>query len=186
MIGINQLLGIALLSIVLIGFGIALAMWSETLRINTYVNTGEVKVKWSEWYCSDTGPDPQDPEYSNNEGKDVAKCIVSVEEYDQEGNPIKLNITIVNAYPGYSVDVVMIVDNIGTIPVKLYNLSFTHWDPEDSQALYVYIMHSSDTQIEPGGVSTYTLHVSVLQSAQENSNYSFDVELTFAQWNEVP
>lgn len=186
MIGINQVFGMTLVAIILIGFGIALAMWSESLKVNTYINTGEVKVKWSDWYCTDTGPDPQAPGYSNNEGKDVAKCIVTIEEYDQEGNPIKLNITLLNAYPGYSIDIVMIVDNIGTIPVKLYDIQWSNWDPEDEQSLYVYIMHSVNTQIEPGGNDTYTLHISVLQNAQERTNYSFDVKLTFAQWNEVP
>lgn len=186
MANINQIIGISLIAVVLIGFSIALAMWSETLKINTYVNTGEVKVKWSEWYCTDYGPDPQSEEYSNVEGKDVARCTVTPEEYDQYGNPIKLKIELVNAYPGYSVDIVMIVDNIGTIPVKLYNASFINWDPEDEQALHVYLMHSEDTQIDPGGNSTYTLHITILQSALENSNYSFNIELTFAQWNEVP
>ena len=166
-----------------------MAMWSETLRANVYVNTGEVKVKWSEWYCSDTGPDPQDEYYgySNEEGKDVAQCIVTAEQWAHDPpDPIKLNITLVNAYPGYSVNVTMIVDNIGTVPVKLYNISWTHWDPEDAEALFVYMVYPTDTQIEPGENATYVLYITVLQSANETSTYSFDVELTFAQWNEVP
>jgi len=94
------------LVLALIALGVALAMWSETLMVNVNVNTGEVKVKFSDWYCTDKGADPQAPGFHNEEGKNVASCDISVEEKDSEGNAIKLLVNIGNAYPGYSVDVV--------------------------------------------------------------------------------
>lgn len=181
---LTKLIGLAMLSILLVGFGAALAMWSETLGINTYVNTGEVKVEWSEWSCSDVGPDPQADGFSNDEGKDVAQCLISVEE-DDEGNPIKMNVTIVNGYPGYAVNVTLIVDNIGTLPVKLYEHVYTNLDPEDQEALDIRLIVPEDTQIEPGDAGTYILEIIIKQDANETATYSFDLELTFAQWNEV-
>jgi len=160
----------------------AVAMWSDTLKINATIKTGEVKVKFSKWMCSDKGSDPQAQGFHNEEGKDVASCNVNVEASDGEGNPIKLNVTLNNAYPGYSVDVTFIVDNIGTIPVKLLNYTYKG---VDENALSVSLSVPKDTQIDSGGNSTYTLHITVLQNAKESSTYMFEVDLTFAQWNEV-
>lgn len=182
---ISKIFAITLVSILLIGFGTAMAMWSETLKLNAYVNTGEVKVKWSDWSCSDTGPDPQAPGFNNSEGKDVAQCIVTVEEEDSEGNPIKLNVTIVNAYPGYAVNITLIVDNIGTIPVKLLSYSWSNLSSADVEALNITLYMPADTQMHEGENTTYILEIIITQEANETSTYSFDPELTFAQWNEV-
>ena len=175
----KAIIPILVLSAMLFG---AVAMWSETLKINATINTGEVKVKFSSWSCSDTGSDPQAEGFHNDENKNVATCGVSVEEVDGEGNPIKLLVTLNNTYPGYSVDVNLVIDNIGTIPVKLLSSSITG---VNETALAVSLDIPEDTQIDPEGNSTYTLHITVLQEAEENSTYTFEVELVFAQWNEV-
>lgn len=166
----------------MLALGTALAMWSEELKINTTVNTGEVDVKWSDWWCSDEGPDPQGEGYDNSEEKDVASCDVSVEIVDEEGDAIKLLVTLNNTYPGYSVDVYLVVDNVGTIPVKLYEYSIE--EPEEPLILSLTI--PEDTQIDPGYNATYILHVEVLQEAEENTTYGpYEITLVFAQWNEV-
>ncbi len=168
--------------IVLAMTGIAYAMWSETLKVNVTVNTGEVDVEWSDWYCSDTGADPQAEGFYNEEGKDVATCDIDIEKTDDEGDVIKLAVTLDNTYPGYSVDVTLVVDNIGTIPVKLYSHSFSGLE---GLPLDVSLTIPEDTQIDPGGNATYILHITVLQGAEENATYSFELTLVFAQWNEV-
>ena len=160
----------------------AIAMWSDTLKINATIETGKVEVKFSDWYCSDEEADPQAEGFHNEEEKDVASCDISVEEADGYGMPIKLLVTLDNAYPGYSVEVTLVIDNIGTIPVKL--LTHTISDV-DEDALYVWLKIPEDTQIDPSGYSTYVLHITVLQTAEENATYIFEVELVFAQWNEV-
>lgn len=178
----RKLLSIGALTILVLALGTALAMWSETLEINTAVNTGEVDVKWSDWWCSDEGSDPQGEGYNNPEGKDVASCNVEVEVEDEEGDAIKLLVTIDNAYPGYSVDVYLIVDNVGTIPVKLYDHSMEL--PEEPLTMSLTI--PEDTQIDPGDSATYILHIEVLQEAEENATYGpYEITLVFAQWNEV-
>jgi len=160
----------------------AIAMWSDILKINATIETGEVKVKFSEWYCSDKGADPQAKGFNNEEDKNVASCDVNVELVDKEENPIKLKVTIDNAYPGYYVVITFTVDNIGTIPVKLYNYSIKG---VNKNALNVWLEVPEDTQIDPGYSSEYKLHITVLQNAKESTTYSFKVELEFAQWNEV-
>lgn len=160
----------------------AIAMWSETLKINATVNTGEVDVAFTDYTCSDVGPDPQAHGFHNEEGKDVASCSVSPEIYDNEGDIIKLNVTLSNAYPGYSVDITMNITNIGTIPVKLYSYSMTGLN---DTALYASLSIPEETQLHPGETGSYTLHIEVLQTADELSTYTFEVTLVFAQWNEV-
>ncbi len=180
----SKIYSLSALALILASIGAVSAMWYQSLAINVYVHTGTVAVEWSHWSCNDDGPDPQTPDsnFDNSEGKDVAECIVTPEITNDNGDVIKLNVTIVNAYPGYHADVAMFVDNIGTIPVKLYNYSIVD---VDSSAMNVQFTIPTDTQIHPGDEGEYHLIIDVLQTAQQNSTYSFEIELGFAQWNEV-
>ncbi len=182
------LYGILAIVLLVASITAAYAMWSETLKVNVEVSTGEVDVKWSDWSCNDNGADPQAPRFNNSEGKDVASCNVSVERMDDEGNAIKLLVVLNNTYPGYAVDIDLVVDNIGTIPVKLYNYSIngTQSSSLTTNAIKAVLDIPEDTQIHPGGNSTYTLRIAILQGAEENETYTFEIVLTFAQWNEVP
>lgn len=179
----TKVFSITALALIVASVGAITAMWSETLRVNVTVSTGEVDVKWSDWGCNDTGADPQTPggQFNNSEGKDVAQCYVEPEIFDEEDDVIKLNVTIVNAYPGYRAFIWLVVDNIGTIPVKLYNYTVTPTDP----ALDVSFNALQGTQIHPGGNDTISLIIDVLQTAEENTTYTFEITLTYAQWNEV-
>ena len=180
----TQIFSLASLALLIASIGAVAAMWSETLKVNVNVNTGEVDVKWSNWSCNDNGADPQIPNsaFNNDEGKDVAKCYVQAEKEDTEGDVIKLNVTITNAYPGYHAVITLVVDNVGTIPVKLYSSSISNKFPG---GLSIAIGKPADTQIDAGENATYTLTVDVLQGAAENHTYTFEVTLVFAQWNEV-
>lgn len=177
----KALKAIAIPLAILAAIGFALAMWSETLLVNVTVETGEVDVEFSDWYCSDTGPDPQALGFYNEEGKDVASCTIEVESLDDEGDVIKLAVTLFNAYPGYTVDVYLIIDNIGSIPVKLFSSSVEFDEPISAELII-----PSDTQIHPGENSTYILRITIPQEAEELSTYAGEVTLVFAQWNEVP
>ncbi|MEM4570153.1 MAG: hypothetical protein QXE66_02465 [Desulfurococcaceae archaeon] len=177
----EALKAIAIPIVILATIGFALAMWSETLLVNVTVETGEVDVKFSDWYCSDTGPDPQAEGYHNEEGKDVASCSIEIERVDEEGDVIKLLVKLDNAYPGYTVDVYLIIDNIGTIPVKLYSSSVEFDEP-----IHADLIVPENTQIHPGENSTYILRITITQEAEELTTYEGFVELVFAQWNEVP
>ena len=180
----TKLFSLSALALIVVSVGAIAAMWSESLWINVTVSTGEVDVEWSAWNRSDNGPDPQAPGFDNSEGKDVAQCIVTPEIYDEEDQVIKLNVTITNAYPGYAPTLELLVDNVGTIPVKLYNYSVTAGGDYCGEISFNFLTPNS-TQIHPGGNSTYEIQIVILQPAQYNSTYTFEISLTFAQWNEV-
>jgi len=179
---LNATISLALIGLVILALGTAMAMWYETLKVDTYVETGNVKVAWVDWKCSDTGSDPQAEGFNNSEGKNVAQCIVEP-EYDNEGNVVKVNITLVNAYPGYNPVITLKVRNIGSIPVKLLN--YTDASGIDAP-LSVSITVPEDTQLHPGKTHSITISIEVLQDAGESASYKFELGFTYAQWNEVP
>lgn len=172
---------IAIPIVIIAALGLALAMWSETLTVDVTVNTGEVDVKFSGWACSDTGSDPQAEGFHNEEGKDVAWCSVTGGDVDDEGDLIELVVTIGNAYPGYTVDITIYIDNIGTIPVKLYD-----YDVDFDEPIIAELQIPEDTQLHPGETGKYVLRITIPQEADELTTYTGTVTLVFAQWNEVP
>ncbi len=196
----KSIIGVFIALVMLASMGIAFAMWSETLKVNVTVNTGEVDVEWSDYWSNDTIEKPEVP-------LDVTTVTVEPEEWDTENDLIKLNVTIDNAYPCYKVGIYGNVSNIGTIPVKFLNASIkfdttvipitccTWYDLDldnDGKAdinVHLGLAYDPDndgTQIDPGSFDTYELCIHVKQNATENSTYFFELQMTFAQWNEVP
>ncbi len=182
----KPVMGILAALVLFASVGAAMALWSDSLKINTTIETGEVRVDFDSWNCSDVNADPQAQGYDNSENKDVAQCIVEPEIYDETGSVIKLNVTLNNTYPGYHVIIYFNVTNTGTIPVKLLSMSYSNFTEEDDAALNVWLVAPNDTQIHAGEEGEYELHIVVLQEAEMNMTYFFDVMLVFAQWNEVP
>ena len=201
----KSIMGIFLALVMLASMSIALAMWSETLKINVTVNTGEVDVEWSNFWDNDTVEKPE-----ARPPLDVTQVYVEAEDWDTEGDTIKLNVTIVNAYPCYNVSIYGNVSNIGTIPVKLLSATIKYTinaeeqsDPlpldtwvdldldNDSKAdINVFLEISNDAdcdgiQIDPGSFDVYELTIHVKQNATELTTYFFEIEMVFAQWNEV-
>lgn len=196
----TTLYGILALVLLVASMTAAYAMWSETLKINVYANTGEVNVKWSTVSTNDEG-NTIDP----NHDKDVGRCeAVIVNDTSVSGEPFnKIDINITNAYPCYNCTVTATVDNIGTIPVKLLSAKiilsngseYTLYDAkqginrfgEDFNFTYYDVVVERDyDQIEPDDYATYTISIHVKQPAEENALYHFAIEFVFAQWNEVP
>ena len=205
-VNVRKLVPLFLIPVIVLAMtGVAYAMWYETLKVNVTVDTGEVDVEWSKWGCNDHGIDP-------GYDKDVGQCFVSAEKYDEEGDVIKLNITLNNTYPCYNVTIYGTVDNIGTIPVEPYmffvdsnqngvydrgetQVNLNTWykldldgDGEDDIEFMVYLHHDGaddGTQIDPNSYDTYGIVIHVLQEASENSTYTFHLAFIFAQWNEV-
>ena len=201
----KSIMGIFLALVMLASMSVALAMWSETLRINVTVNTGEVDVEWSNFWDNDTVEKPE-----ARPPLDVTQVYVEAEDWDTEGDTIKLNVTIVNAYPCYNVSIYGNVSNIGTIPVKLLSATIKYtinaeeqsvslppdtWvdldlDNDSKADINVFLEISNDAdcdgiQIDPGSFDVYELTIHVKQNAAELRTYFFEIEMVFAQWNEV-
>jgi hypothetical protein len=100
---------VALLSMVLVlllaAVGVGYAKWSKDLQIDGLIQTGEVVVGFCDAYCI---------EWPEAEGKDVGYCDVFLEEGSSS-----FEVQMGNTYPCYGVDVYYLVNNLGTIPVKV-------------------------------------------------------------------
>jgi len=128
--------------------GFAYAHWSETLYLDATVNTGDLNVKFSSCSTNDCG-DSNDPGLSNvvtttdtadgysdtyaasgtytRYGKNVATTTCEIiDNYNGGEKANKLKITIENAYPSYAPEIIIVVDNVGDIPVKMTDLTITN------------------------------------------------------------
>jgi len=156
----------------------AFAMWSDVLKTNVAVSTGDVDVSFDGYKVVEGA------EY----GKPwVANCIVDLIEVEDEDlnnpagdNDLDLAITIENGYPGYSCTIYFNVTNTGTIPVigPFYEM------PEIPEGLEV-VFNPMPSQLHPGDKAEYTVYVEVLQEAKQKNTYEIQIHLKYIQWNEV-
>lgn len=114
---------IAMLSLGLMGFGFA--KWSDTVAINTTVNTGNVLVGIVDMGVNDTGLDPNVPPGVPPEidKKDVGSIVsTNGTAIGQTGYYENITETITNAYPYYAPGSTMRIASLGSVPVKLESL----------------------------------------------------------------
>ena len=152
----------------------SLAMWSDALKMNISLTLANDCVIFVNYFCSDIGLDPQASGFSNFEGKNVASCMIEpIDEFS-------LRVVLSNTYPGYSPEQIFEFKNVGTIPVKFCGISITGLDTEK---LKVDITTPDiGTVYNPSENSFVIIYTTVNQKAEENSAYSFQIELCFKPW----
>jgi len=185
----------------------AIAMWSDTLKINGVVNTGDVDIKFI--------GTPR--VYEGNEyGKPwVADCSASLYEVQNEDlsnpagdNDLELVITINNAYPCYYCKVHDVsVKNTGSVPVKLSVTVYANntlcerkldhaWgqyyyacdvdnDGEADIVLWGCFTSLENLQLHPGESTSFTVDTHVEQDAEQSSIYNIEILIKGIQWNEA-
>jgi predicted ribosomally synthesized peptide with SipW-like signal peptide len=145
------------LVLALVGTGVAYAMWSDTLQITGVVQTGSVDVRIISQASNDPSPhgipgdsasyltgslDPMSTgswsclsdEWSGlRDDKNVAFTNCNI-----PGDGQSIQITVANGYPGYNGSVSFTIQNTGSIPVKLLDLTLNkvsydgvYYDPID-------------------------------------------------------
>jgi len=165
-----------IIALVLMGF--AYAHWEKIVTINGKITTGKLDLIVTHVSHNDYGIDP-------DKDKDVASTTVIIDPNDPE----KVIINITNAYPSYHVYVDVTVTNVGTIPVKLKNMTTTAppcitvqiWD-----GLYEQIDPISWDRTPQYYQKDYTLYIHVEQCALQNTTYTFTAQLIYWNWNELP
>jgi hypothetical protein len=177
----------AILIIGLVLVGVSYACWLKTLTINGFVKTGKLDVQITSVGTDDEPnhmPDPGIPGawVGNDPGyiKDVGSCFAYIDRVNDPTNET-LQINITNAYPSYHCSVHFTVYNVGTVPVK-YNGTTT----TAPACIYIDAGNSEGEQIDPGDHLDYTVFIHIEQCALEDTDYVFDVQYLFVQWNEYP
>jgi hypothetical protein len=170
-------------------------------KIQLVAYTGDVDVQFGGYSVTEYVGFPSDggwefvEEGSDLEAKDVGQCTVSLTEYENEegmnpstaGNDdLDLVITITNGYPGYKCEVQFEVKNTGSIPV----MGPTYVDPPSPYTDgYILVEHNINTgtcvQLHPGDTQTFEINVTVLQTAEEQTEYTVQIYLRYDQWNEA-
>lgn len=148
---------------------LSLAMWTNVLKLNTLISTGEIDLDYRNVYLE---------EFNEDDNKDVGTCSYVIES----SNGIDyLKMFISNGYPGYGCRVSFEIVNTGSIPVigPFYNVT------ETPQGVEVIFNPPDILQLHPGDSANYEISVIVLQEAGENSTYFIDIAITYVQWNEA-
>jgi len=117
----------------------ATAMWLNTLKVNTYVDTGELDweiVGGTTIWLDACGLMPGYGNYRGNDwnatylpkpgsvqlDKDVGCTDVTLVDSDGDGDYDTLNVTLYNVYPWYYTHIAFKVHNDGTIPLKIWRV----------------------------------------------------------------
>lgn len=135
----------------------AMAMWSQTLKVNVYASTSEVDVEivngtviyidacglapgygffggndWNATWYPDPGSEQLD--------KDVGCTIVSLIDSDGDGDSDSMNITLNNVYPWYYTHIAFKIHNNGGIPIKIWRVilsngthNFTYYELNEQE-----------------------------------------------------
>ncbi len=136
-----------------------IALWSDTLRTNVYVETGRVEIEFvngSLIYLDACGLPPGYGYFRGNDwnasylpspgaiqlDKDVGCTNVSLLDYDYDGDMETMIIHLHNVYPWYYTHIAFKVHNDGTIPVKLWRLTISNGTHE----WYFYEVNENQTQ----------------------------------------
>lgn len=183
-----------LLLLALASIGIVYGLWSKVLVIEGTVQTGRVHARWDAAICSEFFHWPWPPEGNGEvDGKDVGSTTVTVDPNDNN----RLLVTIDNGYPSYAVDCEVEYVNDGTIPVVIRGTTIipgpglTNCTLTGNQTktlvcdqLTVVFVDGIGAQVDPGDGVGSSLRVHVEQRAAQGAEYTFEVKICVAQWNE--
>lgn len=199
----------AALIIALAMTGVAYAHWSESLLIVGIVETGIVDASFEDAESDDDCIEDDGLDPPTND-KDVAYTGVEIHD---DGKV--LVVYIANAYPSYSPTITSLIKNTGTIPIKLENVKLVYIyceyneteaetvvdvDLESCTAYYIdfetgtvdtsedlgddLMIHMTYEQFDAEEVAG-SLEIHVLQGAQEDAFYYFEIRIVATQWNLV-
>lgn len=184
--------------------GTAYAMWSKTLYVYGYVDTGELDWEFIHPFTyTDHGLD-----WTSDDGlinvrqldKDVGSTAYRFIDSDGDGDNDILEVTMKNVYPSYYEHMSFWVRNNGTIPLKIKKViidgqEFTapfyvkldlNGDGKDD--VEIYYGDSFGVQLHPYPTIPYKADISfeihVLQGAPQGETLSFTIEIVAVQWNE--
>lgn len=135
----NKILAFSAIVLISLSAILAFAMWSETLRVNSSISTGEVDwrfVPGSVIYLDACGLPPGYGFFKGNDwnasylplpgamqlDKDVGCTDVILIDSDGDGDYDTMNVTLYNVYPWYYTHIAFKVHNDGTIPIKIWRV----------------------------------------------------------------
>jgi hypothetical protein len=116
---------------------------------------------------------------NDNEAEmDVATTLAQIA---QDGNVI--NVYILNVYPGYEAYIIYTIQNKGQIPARFDSLTIKNPNPE---ALKITTTDHTYTWLQPGQTVQGTTTIQILEEADENQQYTFQIIMGLSSKEEKP
>ena len=185
----------------------AFAMWSDILKINATIETGDVDIKFTGTLRIFEGLEYGKPWVANCSAE-----LTEVQDEDEDNpagnNDLELDIHVYNAYPCYYCKVSDVsVKNTGSVPVKLKTSVYAN-DTEcelktdelgqpyygcdvdgNDNDIYDIVLWGCFTslegvQLEPGESISFTVDMHVEQDAEQSNTYTIKILIKGIQWNE--
>ncbi len=155
--------------------GAGYAAWTDVTEINGTITTGWLDVKFANPSSTDS-LGYIDPEMSYDVG--CTKASLS----GDDGKTLQVEID--NGYPGYNSEVKFDIENKSSIPVKVKDIVITKNFGDELEISFAEIEELKGKEIAVGA-SLKDIHIVnlITEEAQQNSNYSYSVTITFQQWN---
>ena len=193
------------LVILLAIMGVGYALWSETLVISGNAETGEL-----DWElkgpinCMDHDGDKDHNADCNWNFWQVDKDVggptsLTLIDTDTDGDDDTLNVTLVNAYPGYAEEISFYIHNCGTIPLKVWKVvinGYVLYETNTTDTVFLDLNNDGKNdvkvrwgdhlgvQLEPCESGEISFSILVLQDAPQDQNLHFTITFTAVQWNE--
>ena len=192
--------------IALATIGFTYALLSQTLTISGTATTGELEWEFKSPYGCMDGPGGLD--YNANcswdwwqVDKDVGgPTVVTPIDTDGDGHYDKLNVTLVNVYPGYAEEISFYLHNCGTIPlifekivindeIEIYENTpmeqiFVDLDDDGYNDVKLRWGNHIGIQYEPCTSKEESFSILVLQNEyNEGKTLTLIIELVAVQWN---
>lgn len=171
------------LTAVLALVGAAAALWWESLYVDVTVNTGTLDAQLSVHGSGDNEIALAEAmNESHPEVKDVSNISCTLSD---DGKSI--DIVVENAYPGITYYCDVDLTNTGTIPFKVYSVSYEgNLTSVASEFGFANGTIAEGVQLEPGDSVVDRLVITLSNDAAEGSVYTGHVTITVEQWNEYP
>jgi hypothetical protein len=176
---------VVILVVALAAIGVGYGLWSETLKIEGTVYTGEVDVGFSGPYVTEWVDIDGIPSWEPEDKDAAAECYAWLYDADLSSDGYEgIGVQVVGAYPSYHCGVTFDVSNIGSVPVLIHQpvrTSGPAWATLDG-------CYDEDTQLEYGEYAycAILIHFDNEDQVAENSVYTFTFQILAHQWNEEP
>ncbi len=157
-------LGILILVVVVAlgALGVGYAQWSQTLIINANVNTGSLDAQFL-----------TPPAWVTVDGDGAGVGTISASKISS----YVANVSIGNAYPGYTASANLVVKNTGTIPANMALVEISN------PSGYFSASPASYTNVAPGATVTFTVSFAVpsTETGNEGASFSATYNITASQ-----
>lgn len=199
---VPAIFAIALIALAIFGF--SYAHWSETLWLSGTVRTGEMCAEFvppitttdhgNDWTC-DVG-------ITNVRqiNKDIGNSGGHFVDVNQDGCNDTLVVELNNVYPCYYEHIAFWIHNCGTIPWRIWRVTFNpgniiiyrpgyltlDLNNDGNADIEIYWGDNFGQQVDPCGKVDLSFDIHILQPCPENTTLTFTAAIEMVNWNEYP